>query len=67
MGSDLCSFFKLTLNSFLFAGVRSTFLLFRYDKLMYLVWRRFLYLSLNYVLFFVCVRCFIFVCYSVLM
>jgi len=36
---------------------------FRYDKLMYLAWKRFLPLSLNYLLFFVGVMCFfVFVC-----
>jgi len=33
---------------------------FRYDKLIYLAWSRFLPLSLNYLLFFVGVRCFVF-------
>jgi NADH-ubiquinone oxidoreductase chain 1 len=33
---------------------------FHYDKLMYLAWKRFLPLSLNYLLFFVGVRCFVF-------
>nr|QZK22181.1 NADH dehydrogenase subunit 1 [Amitermes sp. QLD_277] len=63
LGSDLYSFFfyvKLTYISFLFIWVRGTLPRFRYDKLMYLAWSSFLPLSLNYLLFFVGVSCFIF-------
>jgi len=63
LGRDLYSFFfyvKLTFISFIFIWVRGTLPRFRYDKLMYLAWRRFLPLSLNYLLFFVGVKCFIF-------
>nr|WNL54380.1 NADH dehydrogenase subunit 1 [Amitermes unidentatus]WNL54393.1 NADH dehydrogenase subunit 1 [Amitermes unidentatus] len=63
LGSDLYSFFfyvKLTFISFLFVWVRGTLPRFRYDKLMYLAWSSFLPLSLNYLLFFVGVKCFIF-------
>nr|URH16874.1 NADH dehydrogenase subunit 1 [Protocapritermes odontomachus] len=63
LGSDLYSFFfyvKLTFVSFLFIWVRGTLPRFRYDKLMYLAWKSFLPLSLNYLLFFVGVKCFIF-------
>nr|QZK22285.1 NADH dehydrogenase subunit 1 [Drepanotermes tamminensis] len=63
LGSDLYSFFfyvKLTFVSFLFIWVRGTMPRFRYDKLMYLAWSSFLPLSLNYLLFFVGVKCFIF-------
>nr|QZK21934.1 NADH dehydrogenase subunit 1 [Amitermes sp. QLD_087] len=63
LGSDLYSFFfyvKLTFISFLFIWVRGTLPRFRYDKLMYLAWKSFLPLSLNYLLFFVGVSCFIF-------
>nr|QZK22012.1 NADH dehydrogenase subunit 1 [Amitermes laurensis] len=63
LGSDLYSFFfyvKLTFVSFLFIWVRGTLPRFRYDKLMYLAWSSFLPLSLNYLLFFVGVSCFIF-------
>nr|WRO44600.1 NADH dehydrogenase subunit 1 [Hypoderma pantholopsum] len=52
-GSDLFSFFfylKLTFISFLFIWVRGTLPRFRYDKLMYLAWKSFLPLSLNYLL-----------------
>nr|AQP28000.1 NADH dehydrogenase subunit 1 [Pericapritermes sp. G TB-2017] len=63
LGSDLYSFFfyfKLTFISFLFVWVRGTLPRFRYDKLMYLAWKSFLPLSLNYLLFFIGVKCFIF-------
>nr|AQP28529.1 NADH dehydrogenase subunit 1 [Termes group sp. F TB-2017] len=63
LGSDLYSFFfyvKLTFVSFLFVWVRGTLPRFRYDKLMYLAWKSFLPLSLNYLLFFVGVKCYIF-------
>nr|WNL54354.1 NADH dehydrogenase subunit 1 [Amitermes messinae] len=63
LGSDLYSFFfyvSLTFISFLFVWVRGTLPRFRYDKLMYLAWKSFLPLSLNYLLFFVGVSCFIF-------
>nr|AQP30365.1 NADH dehydrogenase subunit 1 [Nasutitermes sp. SC TB-2017] len=63
LGSDLYSFFfyvKLTFVSFLFIWVRGTVPRFRYDKLMYLAWSSFLPLSLNYLLFFIGVKCFIF-------
>nr|AIY62048.1 NADH dehydrogenase subunit 1 [Labiotermes labralis] len=63
LGSDLYSFLfylKLTYISFLFVWVRGTLPRFRYDKLMYLAWSSFLPLSLNYLLFFVGLKCFIF-------
>nr|WNH36500.1 NADH dehydrogenase subunit 1 [Nasutitermes nigritus]WNH36513.1 NADH dehydrogenase subunit 1 [Nasutitermes nigritus]WNL53912.1 NADH dehydrogenase subunit 1 [Nasutitermes nigritus] len=63
LGSDLYSFFfyiSLALVSFLFIWVRGTVPRFRYDKLMYLAWKSFLPLSLNYLLFFIGVKCFVF-------
>nr|AQP27757.1 NADH dehydrogenase subunit 1 [Nasutitermes sp. FG-ND2-30] len=63
LGSDLYSFFfyvKLAFVSFLFIWVRGTVPRFRYDKLMYLAWKSFLPLSLNYLLFFIGVKCFVF-------
>nr|QXT44283.1 NADH dehydrogenase subunit 1 [Amicotermes ivorensis] len=63
LGSDLYSFLfyvKIVFISFLFIWVRGTLPRFRYDKLMYLAWSSFLPLSLNYLLFFVGVSCFIF-------
>ena len=41
-------FLKLTVLSFLFIWVRGTIPRFRYDKLMFLAWKRFLPFSLNY-------------------
>lgn len=45
-------FFKLTFISFIFVWVRATLPRFRYDKLIYLAWKRFLPFSLNYLIFF---------------
>uniref|UniRef100_A0AAU7BAC1 NADH-ubiquinone oxidoreductase chain 1 n=1 Tax=Heteromallus sp. TaxID=3073483 RepID=A0AAU7BAC1_9ORTH len=56
LGCDVMSFFffiKLTFLSFMFIWVRGTLPRFRYDKLMYLAWKSFLPLSLNYLIFFV--------------
>nr|YP_009488030.1 NADH dehydrogenase subunit 1 [Culex lygrus]AWB99706.1 NADH dehydrogenase subunit 1 [Culex lygrus] len=56
LGSDIYSllfFFKLTIISFLFIWVRGTLPRFRYDKLMYLAWKSFLPMSLNYLFFFI--------------
>nr|WMY24000.1 NADH dehydrogenase subunit 1 [Mimeutermes giffardii] len=63
LGSDLYSFLfyvKLAFISFLFVWVRGTMPRFRYDKLMYLAWSSFLPLSLNYLLFFIGVSCYLF-------
>nr|YP_009350181.1 NADH dehydrogenase subunit 1 [Pseudacanthotermes spiniger]AQP26498.1 NADH dehydrogenase subunit 1 [Pseudacanthotermes spiniger] len=63
LGSDLYSFLfyiKVVFVSFLFVWVRGTLPRFRYDSLMYLAWSSFLPLSLNYLLFFVGVSCFVF-------
>lgn len=51
LGGDIYSFlffFKLSFISFLFIWVRGTMPRFRYDKLIYLAWRRFLPFALNY-------------------
>nr|YP_009488069.1 NADH dehydrogenase subunit 1 [Culex brami]AWB99940.1 NADH dehydrogenase subunit 1 [Culex brami] len=59
LGSDIYSllfFFKLTVISFLFIWVRGTLPRFRYDKLMYLAWKSFLPMSLNYLFFFIGVK-----------
>lgn len=56
LGSDVFSFLfyiKLTFVSFIFIWVRGTLPRFRYDKLIYLAWKRFLPFSLNFLLFFV--------------
>nr|YP_010710910.1 NADH dehydrogenase subunit 1 [Ochlerotatus scapularis]YP_010710923.1 NADH dehydrogenase subunit 1 [Ochlerotatus serratus]WDA91137.1 NADH dehydrogenase subunit 1 [Ochlerotatus scapularis]WDA91150.1 NADH dehydrogenase subunit 1 [Ochlerotatus serratus] len=62
LGSDIYSimfFLKLTMISFLFIWVRGTLPRFRYDKLMYLAWKSFLPMSLNYLFFFIGVKIFI--------
>nr|QDI93803.1 NADH dehydrogenase subunit 1 [Tuxedo cruralis] len=56
LGCDLYSFFfyfKWVFVVFSFIWVRGTLPRFRYDKLMYLTWKMFLPLSLNYLLFLV--------------
>ena len=50
--------------SFLFIWAHGTIPRFCYNKLIYLAWRRFLLLSLNYILFFVGVCLFFVVVYS---
>nr|QWK39734.1 NADH dehydrogenase subunit 1 [Omorgus chinensis]UFR81813.1 NADH dehydrogenase subunit 1 [Trogidae sp.] len=45
-------FLKLVFMSFLWVWVRGTLPRFRYDKLMYLAWKSFLPVALNYILFF---------------
>lgn len=57
----LCfSALRLLLCPFLFIWVRGNMFQFHYDKLSCLAWRRFLPLSLNYLLFFVGIRCSVF-------
>nr|YP_009407574.1 NADH dehydrogenase subunit 1 [Anabropsis carli]ASA68848.1 NADH dehydrogenase subunit 1 [Anabropsis carli] len=56
LGCDVNSFMfftKLTFLAFMFIWVRGTLPRFRYDKLMYLAWKSFLPLSLNYLFFFI--------------
>ena len=56
LGRDVFSllfYVKLTFVSFIFIWVRGTLPRFRYDKLIYLAWKRFLPFSLNFLLFFV--------------
>nr|YP_010996569.1 NADH dehydrogenase subunit 1 [Dasyhippus peipingensis]WPE03605.1 NADH dehydrogenase subunit 1 [Dasyhippus peipingensis] len=56
LGGDFYSYFffiKLAFMSFLFIWVRGTLPRFRYDKLMYLAWKSFLPLSLNFLIFFI--------------
>lgn len=56
LGGDVFSFIfyiKLTFVSFMFIWVRGTLPRFRYDKLIYLAWKRFLPFSLNFLLFFI--------------
>lgn len=60
-GFNLTLFFylKLTFISFLFIWVRGTLPRYRYDKLMYLAWKRYLPISLNFLLFFLGVKIFL--------
>nr|UGN61783.1 NADH dehydrogenase subunit 1 [Cryptocercus sp. 2 ZQW-2021c] len=63
LGCDLYALFfylSLSLISFLFIWVRGTVPRFRYDKLMNLAWKVYLPLSLNYLLFFIGVKIFLF-------
>lgn len=56
LGGNLFSlifYLKLTFISFLIIWVRGSLPRFRYDKLIYLAWKRFLPLSLNYLIFFI--------------
>nr|WMQ77902.1 NADH dehydrogenase subunit 1 [Barsine fuscozonata] len=62
MGGFILSIFfylKLTLISFLFVWVRGTLPRYRYDKLMYLAWKSYLPISLNFLLFFLGVKIFL--------
>nr|AAF75585.1 NADH dehydrogenase subunit 1 [Meganyctiphanes norvegica] len=55
LGGNLVSlsfYMKLVFISFCFIWVRGTLPRFRYDKLMYLAWKSFLPVSLNYLIFF---------------
>nr|YP_010254875.1 NADH dehydrogenase subunit 1 [Amphinemura claviloba]QUA05810.1 NADH dehydrogenase subunit 1 [Amphinemura claviloba] len=55
LGADIYSlgfFIKLSFVSFMFIWARGTLPRFRYDKLMYLAWKSFLPLSLNYLFLF---------------
>nr|AML25807.1 NADH dehydrogenase subunit 1 [Elateroidea sp. BMNH 1274768] len=63
LGGDLFSwmfFIKLVGITFLFIWVRGTLPRFRYDKLMYLAWKVFLPIALNYLFFFLGLKLFIF-------
>lgn len=62
LGSDIYSilfFIKLRFISFIFIWIRGTLPRFRYDKLIYLAWKRFLPFSLNYLIFFIGFKIFI--------
>nr|UAM91046.1 NADH dehydrogenase subunit 1 [Illiberis pruni] len=53
-------YLKLTFISFLFIWVRGTLPRYRYDKLMYLAWKSYLPISLNFLLFFMGIKVFFF-------
>lgn len=59
IGSNLISlifYIKLIFICFVFIWVRSTLPRYRYDKLIYLAWKCYLPISLNYILFFIFVK-----------
>nr|ALO70782.1 NADH deshydrogenase subunit 1 [Ocypus brunnipes] len=63
LGADIYSwmfFLKLSFMSFLWVWVRGTLPRFRYDKLMYLAWKSFLPVSLNYLFFYSGLKIFVF-------
>nr|YP_009131059.1 NADH dehydrogenase subunit 1 [Gabala argentata]AHW98940.1 NADH dehydrogenase subunit 1 [Gabala argentata] len=55
----LIFYLKLTFISFLFIWVRGTLPRYRYDKLMYLAWKSYLPISLNFLLFFLGLKIFL--------
>nr|AXS65112.1 NADH dehydrogenase subunit 1 [Coleoptera sp. 7 KM-2017] len=64
LGGDIFSlmfFFKLVFMVFLWVWVRGTLPRYRYDKLMFLCWKSFLPLSLNYLFFFFGLKLLLFV------
>nr|YP_010895001.1 NADH dehydrogenase subunit 1 [Austalis copiosa]WJW73514.1 NADH dehydrogenase subunit 1 [Austalis copiosa] len=64
LGGDVFNFmfyFKLMFISFMFIWVRGTLPRFRYDKLMYLAWKGFLPFSLNYLLFYIGLKIYLFI------
>nr|AND96405.1 NADH deshydrogenase subunit 1 [Onthophagus bicallosus] len=63
LGADLFSFYfflKLVFMAFLWVWVRGTLPRYRYDKLMYLCWKSFLPVSLNYLIFFMGLKMFLY-------
>nr|ANJ70395.1 NADH dehydrogenase subunit 1 [Dryops luridus] len=63
LGADLVSwmfFVKLVFVAFMFIWVRGTLPRFRYDKLMYLAWKSFLPVALNFLMFFFGLKIFIY-------
>uniref|UniRef100_UPI0030FF1203 NADH dehydrogenase subunit 1 n=1 Tax=Citellophilus tesquorum TaxID=506900 RepID=UPI0030FF1203 len=63
LGGNFYSFsfiLKIVIMSFLFIWVRGTMPRYRYDKLMYLAWKSFLPVSLNYLMFFMIMKIFLY-------
>nr|YP_009742000.1 NADH dehydrogenase subunit 1 [Opisina arenosella]QID76979.1 NADH dehydrogenase subunit 1 [Opisina arenosella] len=56
---NLMFYLKLSFISFLFVWVRGTLPRYRYDKLMYLAWKSYLPISLNFLLFFLGMKIFL--------
>nr|YP_009114174.1 NADH dehydrogenase subunit 1 [Elymnias hypermnestra]AHH92969.1 NADH dehydrogenase subunit 1 [Elymnias hypermnestra] len=50
---ELMFYLKMVIISFIFIWVRGTLPRYRYDKLMYLCWKSYLPISLNYLMFFI--------------
>lgn len=64
LGADLINFIfyiKLTFLSFIFIWIRGTIPRYRYDKLIYLAWKRYLSVSLNYLFLFIGLKILIFI------
>nr|ALO71044.1 NADH deshydrogenase subunit 1 [Pselaphinae sp. 6 EF-2015] len=64
LGGNMYSFFfflKISVMSFLWVWVRGTLPRFRYDKLMYLAWKMFLPMSLNFLSFYLGLKMFMFI------
>nr|WHN78881.1 NADH dehydrogenase subunit 1 [Scopelodes kwangtungensis] len=57
---SLVFYLKLVLVSFIFIWVRGTLPRYRYDKLMYLAWKNYLPISLNFLLFYLGLKSFFF-------
>nr|CAH59788.1 NADH dehydrogenase subunit 1 [Orna nebulosa] len=57
---NIMFYMKLSLISFLFIWVRGTLPRYRYDKLMYLAWKSYLPISLNFIIFFIGMYLFLF-------
>lgn len=63
LGGDFLSwlfFIKLVFLSFVFIWVRGTLPRYRYDKLIYLAWKRFLPVSLNFLIFYIGLKMLVF-------
>nr|UFR82811.1 NADH dehydrogenase subunit 1 [Eudicella quadrimaculata] len=64
LGGDVFNFmffFKVVFMAFLWVWVRGTLPRYRYDKLMYLCWKSFLPVSLNFMLFFMGLKLFFYI------
>nr|QWB85895.1 NADH dehydrogenase subunit 1 [Sachalinobia koltzei] len=64
LGGDLINWFffmKLSFLSFFWIWVRGTLPRFRYDKLMYLAWKSYLPISLNFLMFYFSIKLMIFI------
>lgn len=58
--SSILFYLKSVMIAFIFVWVRGTLPRFRYDKLIYLAWKRYLPLSINYLIFFLGLKIFFF-------